>query len=542
VLLIACANIANLLLTRANARQKEMALRAALGAGRARIIRQLLSESLLLSLAGGAVGLLLARLSLPLIIKLAHDSLPRADSISLDPSVLALGMLAAAVTGLLFGVVPAWYASRVNLQTALKESTRGSTAHRGRLREVLVITEFALTLVLLVGAGLLWRTFQHLQQVNPGFSGERVLSFRFDLPAQKYATEDKQSLFYQALLERLRTLPGVSSTAVTSRIPLDATDSWQANFLIEGRPAPPSDKTPVMDLSVVSTDYFQTAGIPLIRGRSFNQSDDREFLQGSNVAALDSGERWLSGINKVIIDEDCAQTYWPNSDPVGQRIKLPWGPHGPNLEVVGVVGRVKLDRLGDAAKYPQFYLPFRQAPRSGMAVLIRTSQSPESLIAGVRQQLAGLDPEQPIYNIQTLSELRDRSIAPQRLNLALLGNFALLALVLATVGIYGVLSQLVQQRTSEIGIRLALGAQLSEVLKLVLKDGMKLALIGVGIGLGASLALTRVLSSLLFGVTPTDALTFISVSALLLSVALLACLAPARRATKVDPLTALRSE
>ncbi len=541
VLLIACANIANLMLTRATARQKEMAVRAALGAGKTRIVRQLLSESVLLALLGGAGGLVLARLGLPLILALAKDSIPRAEAVSLDTTVLFFTVVAATITGILFGLVPAWQASRVDLQTTLRKTARGATSGRARMREALVIVEFALTLVLLVGAGLLLRSFQHLQQVNPGFNGERVLSLRFDLPERKYTTENSRSHFYQALMEKVRPLPGVVTVGVASRIPLDATDRFQTVFFVEGRPVPGPNEVQLVDLSMVSPDYFQTVGIPLIRGRSFNDSDDRSHLSTKDVSQ-DSGERWMQGLNKIIIDEEFAKRFWPNADPIGQRVKLPWGPKGPSLEVIGVVGRVKADQLSDPGKFVQGYLPYQQAPRPGMAVLVKTSLDPEALVGSVRQQVQSLDPEQPVYNVKTFSEIRDRSIAPQRLNLALLGNFALLALVMATVGIYGVLSQLVLQRTQEIGIRLALGAQLRDVLRLVLKDGMKLALIGVAIGLAGCLALSRLLSRFLFGVAPTDALTLVSVSSLLIVVALLASGIPARRATKVDPLVALRYE
>ena len=541
VLLVACANLANLMLTRAMAQQKDIAVRAALGATQTRIVRQLISESLLLSFLGSAVGLLFAYFGLPLILAVANDSIPRAETISLNPIVLLFTLFIAALTGVLFGLVPALQASRVDLQTMLRKASRGTSAARGRLREALVVAEFALTLVLLVGAGLFLRSFLRLQQVDPGFSSERLLSFRFDLPERKYTTEDLRARFYQELIEKMRGLPGVQSVGVASRIPLDPTDRFPSPFTVEGRPPLAPGELQMSELSVVSPDYFQTVGIPLIRGRSFNATDDRNHLRDKSVSS-DTGTRWIQGINKIIIDEEFAKRYWPNADPVGQRIKLEWGAVSPVCEIVGVVGHVKPDRLSEPGQFAQAYLSFQQAPRPGMAVLVKFTTEPQSMITSVRQQVASLDPEQPVYNITTLSEIRARSIAPQRLNLALLGSFALLALVLAAVGIYGVLSQLVLQRTHEIGIRVALGAQVSDVLRLVLQDGMKLALIGICIGITGSLVWSKVIATLLFGVTATDAVTYISVSALLLFVALLACLVPARRAMKVDPLVALRYE
>ena len=280
----------------------------------------------------------------------------------------------------------------------------------------------------------------------------------------------------------------------------------------------------------------------MLRGRPFNESDDRSHLQGSDFSSVDDGQRWMDGLNKIIVDEGLANRYWPNEDPIGQRVRLPWGAKPPVLEIVGVVGRVKLDRLTDQGRFPQAYLPFRQGPRSGMAVLVKTTVEPQSLIASMRHEVSQMDPDQPIYSVKTLSDIRDQAIAPQRLNFALLGNFALLALVLAAVGIYGVLSQFVQQRTQEIGVRLALGAQVGDVLKLVLRDGMRLAIIGVALGMAGALSLSHLLSSMLFEVRPLDLLTFCAVPALLLLVALLACWVPARRALKVDPLVALRCE
>jgi putative ABC transport system permease protein len=543
VLLIACANIANLMLTRASARHKEIAVRAALGAGQARIVRQLLSESLLIALIGGATGLVLARLGLPLVLTLANDGIPRVEEISLDTYVLLFAVGIACLTGMLFGMAPAWQTSRVNLQSSLlQKTTRVVTSASMRINKGLVIFEFALTLVLLVGAGLLLRTLHHLNQVDPGFTGERVLSFRFDLPQKKYQTEESQSQFYKALLEKLRVTPGVTATGVTSRIPLDPTDSFTSSFVIEGRPEPPANELPTVDLSVVSPGYFQTVGIPLIRGRSFNDSDDRSHIRERDLSEVDGGLRWMAGLNKIIVDEEFAKRYWPNSDPIGQHVRFPWGPEPPILEIVGVVRRVKLDQLADQNTLPQAYLPFEQGPRSGMAVLVKTTVAPDALLSGVRREVSLMDPEQPIYGVTTLSDIRDRSIAPQRLSFALLFSFALLALALAAVGIYGVLAQFVQQRTQEIGVRLALGAQLRDVLMLVLRDGMQLAVTGVAIGLVASLALSRLLAHMLFQVSPIDLPTFSAVSMLLLLVALLACLVPLRRAIKVDPLIVLRGD
>jgi putative ABC transport system permease protein len=397
VLLVACANLANLMLTRAMAQQKDIAVRAASGATQTRIVRQLISEGLLLSFLGSAVGLLLAYFGLPLILAVANNSIPRADTISLNPIVLLFTLFIAALTGVLFGLAPALQASRVDLQTMLRKSSRGTSAARGRLREALVVVEFALTLVLLVGAGLFLRSFLRLQQVDPGFSSERLLSFRFDLPERKYTTEDLRARFYQELIEKMRGLPGVQSVGVASRISLDPTDRFPSPFTIEGRPPLTPGELQMSELSVVSADYFQTVGIPLIRGRSFNATDDRNHLRDKSVSS-DTGTRWIQGINKIIIDEEFAKRYWPNADPVGQRMKLEWGAVSPVCEIVGVVGHVKPDRLSEPGQFAQAYLSFQQAPRPGMAVLVKTTTEPQSMITSVRQQVASLDPEQPVYD------------------------------------------------------------------------------------------------------------------------------------------------
>ena len=541
VLLIACANVANLLLARGAARQKELAVRAALGAGRRRIVRQLLTESVLLAVVGGAFGLLLAWGGVRLILAMSGDAIPRAAEVGLDSVVLAFTAGVALLTGILFGLAPAWQASRPELHDTLKDTARGTTGGRARLRQGLVVAEVALTLVMLAGAGLLLRSFHRLQHVNPGFSHERVLSFRLDLPEKKYETEDSQIGFYQSLIERLRVLPGVQAVSVTSRLPLGGND-WQTSFVIEGRPEPPPHERPSMEVHLVSPDYFLTMGIPLLRGRAFSDQDDRGHLRGRDLGGLSKGQHWMSGLSAIVVDEEFARRHWPNEDAIGKRVRLPWGEKGPLLSVVGVVGRVKLDRLNEEGGFVQAYLPFLQAPSQGMAVVMKTTLAPETLITAAREQVRALDPEQPIYDLRTLAEMRDRSIAPQRLNLTLLGIFAGIGLALALIGLYGVLAYAVAQRRREIGVRMALGAQRADVLQLVVGHGMRLVLAGLGIGLIGALALTRLLRALLFGVGPTDPVTFAATPLVLALTALLACWLPAARASKVDPMEALRYE
>jgi len=542
VLLIASSNVANLLLGRAAARQKEMALRAALGAGRWRILRQLSTESLVLVVVGGAFGLLLARIGIPVMLAIGNGRIPRAAGARLDGSVLAFTALVAGITGVFFGLIPVLCASRDSLHGALKSGGRGTTGSGNRLRNGLVVAEVAVSLVLLIGAGLLLASFQLLQRTNPGFVHESVLSFRFDLPEQRYATEEQRCLFYQGLVEKLRLIPGVEAASVTSRIPLDPTDSWQSPFLIEGEPAPIPSELPNVELSAVSPDYFRTLGIPIIEGRPFTELDDRGHLQGRESNFADPGERWIAGLSKLIIDKDFARRYWPNASPIGRKVRLPWRPDGPVLEVVGVVGRVKLERLSEPGRFVQGYVSFLEAPRRGEAIVLRTSAPPETLIAPVRRAVLALDADQPLYAIRTLAEIREASIAPQRINLLLLGVFAGLAVVLAMIGLYGVLAYSVTQRRREIGVRIALGAERGDVFKLVLRQGMLLTLLGILIGLASSLTLTRVLASLLYQIKPTDPITFGTVCLLLSTIAVLACLIPACRAVKVDPIEALRYE
>jgi len=538
VLVIACANVANLLLARAAAREKEMALRAALGAGRWRITRQLLTESGLLALLGAATGLLFAKGALRVVAALAGESMPRAAEISLDPRVLLFSGLVAVLTGILFGLAPAWHASRVNLQGTLKEAGRGATSSRAGLRQGLVIAEVALTFVLLVGAGLLLLSFHRLLQVNPGFVVDRVLTFHINLSEEKYPSVEQEILFCQALREKLRALPGVQATSLASQntIPLHE-GGWDMRFLIEGRPEPPPHLQPSLQVHLIAPGYFQAMGIPLLQGRDFTEQDNREHLTSS-------GNDWGAGLNSIIIDEEFAKHYWPNQNPLGQRVRIPFGEREkqPIVTIVGVVGRIKENRLSEQGGMVQAYFPMYQQPLQNMAVVVKTTSEPAAMLSMMRQQVTQLDPALPIFGIHTLREIRNNNVAPERLNLGLLGGFAALALILAIIGLYGLLAFTVTQRQVEIGIRMALGAQRFDVLNLVVGQGMRLTLAGVVLGLLGSFALTRVLASVLFKVEPADPLTYVTVTFSLCVVALLACYVPARRATKVDPMMALRCE
>ncbi|HTH47049.1 MAG TPA: ABC transporter permease [Candidatus Limnocylindria bacterium] len=538
VLLIACANVANLLLARAAARQKEMAMRAALGAGRWQIVRQLLTESLLLALLGGTLGLLLARGCLGLILTLGSGAIPRVAEIHMDVGVLAFTLLTALTTGLLFGLVPAWQASRPALQTVITDGARGTTGGRSRLRQGLIVAEVSLTLMLLIGAGLLLHSFQNLRTVSPGFSAEQALSFRVQLPVRKYATFEQQNAFYQTLVEKLEALPGVRAAGVATRSPLDPENS-QTGYQLEGQSETKPDDGLNMDLTYASPDYFRAMGMPLLRGRAFTDQDNREHLRGTGREGNKD-----AGAKVIIVDEDFVRRHWPNEDPIGKQVRLPWGARADNpvLTVVGVVPHVKVFSMSEHGGVVQAYLPAWQLPGPNRAVVVKTAVAPETLFAAVQAQVSSLDPEQPVSNLRTVAELRDDSLSPQRLNLALLGFFGAVALALAAIGLYGVLAYAVAQRRRELGVRMALGAQRSNVLGLVIGDGMRLVALGVVLGLAGAVALTRIMDSLLFDVTAMDPLTFASVPLLLTGVALLACWLPARRATRVDPMAALRAE
>jgi putative ABC transport system permease protein len=541
VLLIACANVANLMLARGAARQRELAVRLALGASRWRIARQLLTESLILALLGGIPGLLLSQWAIDGLLKAFPDVLPRTGEIKTDLAVLGFTFLVSTATGLVFGLAPAWQAGRTDAQLALKDAGRSIAGSKGRWRNALVVAEVALTLVLLIGAGLLLRSFGQLLRTQPGFAYDQLLTFSVALPERKYPQLEPQITFFQNLTERLRALPGVTKAAYSSGLPL-GNNGWQASFTIEGRPLPPPNETPSMETTLVSPDYFETMKIPLRAGRWFDARDNRDHLRGRDLSRLNPTMQLLAGLNCIVIDEEFARRHWPNESAVGKRIRMGAGADDPLLTVLGVVGRVKMEGIREESNRVQAYLPYLQGTFPNVLVTLRTSVDPLSLTNAARAAVLALDPQQPIEDINTMEKLRADTLAPDRLNLLLLGSFAALALLLALIGLYGVISYAVTQRRPELGIRLALGAQRRDILRLVIGQGMKLALLGVALGTIAALFATRLMTSLLFNVSANDPLTYGAIAALLVLVTLLACWIPARRATKVDPMIALRCE
>jgi putative ABC transport system permease protein len=522
VLLIACANVANLLLARSATREKEIAVRASLGAGRRRIARQLLSESLLLAVIGGAMGLLLAYWLVDLLVSFSPQGTPRLDEIGMDRRVLGYTMAITILTGLLFGAAPVWQLFKADLNQSLRDGGKGLQVARSgrRALSALVVAETALALTLLAGAGLLVRSFIRLQRVDPGFNPRNVLTAVVTLPQAVYPERNQIAPFYSRLLERVRTLPGVRSAAAVSSLPL-AGSYTDADFVIEGRPAPQPDQRPVAWVGSVSNDYFHTMGMRLVAGREFNERDSENSPK------------------VVIISEATARRHFPNEDPIGKRI----GNGRPDgwREIVGVTADVKHFGLNQDARVSMFF-PQSQQPARRMFVVARTTADPMSLSSALRGAVAAMDKNLAVSNISPMEEITAQSVGQERFTLLLLGLFSSLALLLAVAGIYGVMSYAVAQRTHEIGVRVALGAQTRDVLKLVVTQGMALVSAGVGIGLASALALTRFIRGLLFGVSATDPLTFLAISILLSIVALLACYLPARRATKVDPLVALRRE
>jgi putative ABC transport system permease protein len=528
VLLIACANVANLMLARAAARQREMAIRAALGAGRARLMRQLLTESLLLALFGGGLGLVLAMWGLDAIIAASPDALPRVREIALDGRVVAFTCAVALATGVAFGLVPALAASRVDLNDALKEGGRGTTAARGRLRQALVVVEVMLSLVLLVGAGLMLRSFWRLGDVRPGLDANHVLTLRVSLPETVGSASDEERQrwvhWFERAQARLGQLPGVTTVGAVNHLPFDGRSS-DTSFQIEGY-MPPDGAEPDNELRVVLPGYFQALGIPLVRGRL--------------IAAGDAP----TAPSAVVINQAMARRYWHgDEDPIGKRLKIDaGGANGPWCTIVGIVGDVHGFGL-DVAPRAEMYFPYAQSPGSAsLALVLRTTVPPESLVPTVQAVMSELDPNQPIYDLRPMTDLVASSLARRRFSLGLMLLFAVVALLLAAVGIYGVMAYTVAQRTHEIGVRVALGARPTDVMKMVVRDGMRLVLFGLGLGLAAALLLTRVVSSLLYGISTTDASTYVAIAAVLALVALVAVLLPARRATRIEPMVALRTE
>jgi len=529
VLLIACANVANLLLVRAAARQKEIAIRTALGASRLRLVRQFLTESVLLSLFGGALGLLLAFWSVGPMRALFQSNienfnLPKVEAIPVDGRALGFSLLLSLLTGVIFGLLPALQASKPDLNLTLKESGGSSTvsARGRRFRDLLVVAEIALALMLLIGAGLMIKSFLRLQQGDLGLNPKNVLTMQVMLPQYKYPDAQKRLAFLQGVLQRVETLPGVQSVGAINFLPLSG--FWgTASFSIEGRPLPKPGEEPGADNRVITPHYLRAMGIRLVRGRDFTERD----REGAPQVA--------------IINETLARRYWPSEDPIGKRLNLGEANNPSWWEIVGVAGDVKAFGL-EQETHADLYRPFLQVPFPLIAFTIRTAADPMRLAAAVRQEIWTVDKDQPVFKVLTMEQLASDSVTFRRVSMLLLGFFAAVALVLAATGIYGVMAYAVTQRTHEIGIRLALGARTQDVVSMILRQGMLLALIGVAIGLAASLALTRVMSSLLYGVSATDPLTFIGISALLVGIALLACYLPARRATQVDPMVALRYE
>jgi putative ABC transport system permease protein len=525
LLLIACANLANLLLARAATREKEIAIRGALGAGRPRIIRQLLTESFVLALAGGALGLVLAAWGVRLLRSVVPDMFPMLQHMSVDVPVLAFTFGISILTGLLFGLVPAWRSSRTDLNTTLKEAAGRSESSGGshRIRGFLLASEVALAVLLSVSAGLLLRSFVRVTEVNAGVRTANILTMNVSLPEVKYDTELKRATFYKNLIERLDTLPGVRSAGAVVFLPLRVSilsfRIWVNSFVIEGRPPVPQDQQPQADYRPATPGYFNTMGIALRQGRLFDQHDDQDAKR------------------VVLVNEAMVRKHFAHENPLGQHIVM-----GKPMEIVGVVADAKLYGL-DAPVEPAVYVPHAQhSGESSMAVVVRTEGDPAAIASAVRREILKLDPEQPISNVRTMDKVLSDSLMLRRVSMLLLTVFASLALTLATVGIYGLTAYSVSRRTHEIGLRVALGASQSQILRLVVGRGLVTSLIGAAIGVGAALMLTRGLSGMLYGVTTTDPLVFAGVPLLLIAVSALASYVPARKATRIDPLAALRYE
>jgi putative ABC transport system permease protein len=524
ILLIACANVANMLLTKASGRRRELAVRLAVGASRLRLIRQLLIESLMLASLGGVLGILLANWGCKLLIAINPEKLPRIMEIQLNWYALCFTAAVTLLTGIIFGLMPALQASKLDLNESLKEGGRSATGGftGSRSRQLLVVGEVALSLVLLIGAGLLLRSFATLIAVDPGFNPERLLTLNLTLTGTNYGTQNQQTGFYQQLLQRIEHLPGVEAVGAVNSLPLTG-DAGNSGLTIEGRPPVSPNERPHPAYRVINPDYFRALGIPLQRGRAFTIGD----ASGSPLVA--------------IINQSAARVFWPNEDPLGKRIRPDIVPPDQWLTIVGVVSDVRHASL-NVAPQPEVYWPFLQNPDRRINLLIRTTADPLNLAGAVRSEIRAIDRALPVSNLKSMDELLSDSVAQWRFYTLLLTAFAAVALLLAIVGLYGVISYAVSQRTHEIGIRMALGASPRDVLRLIINHGLVLTLAGVGLGLAAALGLTRVLKNLLFHVSTTDPAIFVGIVLLLAGVASLACYLPARRATKVDPITALRDE
>ncbi|HEU4952975.1 MAG TPA: ABC transporter permease [Gemmatimonadales bacterium] len=530
VLLIACANVANLLLARAATRSKEIAVRTALGATRERLLQQLMTESVLVSLAGGAVGLLLAYAGVRALVAADIRNIPRADEIGIDGTVMLFTLVVSILAGVLFGLAPAMHTATPDLHGALKEGGRGTTADRGShaLRRSLVVTEVALALTLLTGAGLLLKSFARLQQVDPGFDPANLLTFNVALPQIRYPSDTSQTAFFDQVIPAIARVPGVIAAGGTSVLPFGG--SWSTgSFDIEGYQPPENQPGPWGDIRIVSPSFFETLRVPLLRGR-YLTDEDRATTR-----------------DVAVIDQEFVRRYWPNENPIGKRFTF-GPPDGVTdttqnewIEVVGVVGHTAHEGL-DAEPRIQLYLSYRQTAIPSMQIAVRTRGNPDRYVNLVRDAVRSVDPDQPISNAAQMEELLSRSVGQRRLSMMLLSLFSGIALVLASIGIYGVMSYSVTQRARELGVRIALGADRTDVLRLVLRQGMGLAVLGIGIGLAAALALTRLIESQLYGVTATDPATFAMVAAVLAMTALLANLIPAIRATRLDPAVVLREE
>jgi putative ABC transport system permease protein len=522
VLLIACANVANLLLAWFLRRQKEFVVRTSLGATRGHLVRQMLAESTVLAVVGGLLGLLLASVGTSALLAISPDSIPRAGEVGVNFWVLGFALLVSLVTGALTGLVPALQASKTDIAGALKEESRGSTGglRSRRLRQLLIVSEVGLTLVLLIGAGLLINSYRRLHQVSAGFNPDGVLTMQMALPDYKYTKDEQKADFFNRLLQRLSALPGGEAAAVASSIPLTGTDT-STSFDIEGRPPAPAQEKPLANLSVVSPDFFKVLGTPLMRGRAFNE---RDTLTSPPVA---------------LVNDAMAKTYWPGEDPVGKRVAVAIEGGKVLREIVGVVGGVRSTSL-DAEPKPAIYAPFGQLTPSPVFLVVRAKGDPLRMATSARNEVLGVDRDQPVYDVKSMRQVMADATARQSFSMSLLSAFAALALVLSVVGVYGVMAASVSQRRHEIGVRMALGARPGDILKLVMRQGAVIIFVGILLGLIAALALTRVIASLLYGVSATDLPTFIVAILVLTTVAALAILIPARRAARLDPTVALR--